>query len=428
MPAEPTAPALDRRLDDLAQAVDRARHSLVDLELDGHRALLERAALDGVSAARWTAAGAATAELWRGLELLDGVLAAAGALRGARPRRGVDRRADLAALLDGPSIEFGRAAVPLAERALLGGGETADWCSPDALLTRMSATFEVARSAVVEIGAAWEALTPRLQAARGRLAGAARLAAEYGQPARADLAAAARRLRELERRISADPLAVATGEFDDLDRTLTAIRGDLDATAALARDHRARLEAARQLLDRLRAVAAQGELARTELLVKIVTAPEPPPTPTPPPPRPTTPVPPPAAHLPVPPAPPPGGPAEPEAALAEVVALVRAGAWGQARAGLERFTAATQARLAEAERALAANRAPIEARNRLRGLLDAYEVKAGRLGLAEDPALAEIFDRARRELYRAPTDLDAVAELVRRCQARLAGRPAKRPA
>ncbi len=72
-----------------------------------------------------------------------------------------------------------------------------------------------------------------------------------------------------------------------------------------------------------------------------------------------------------------------------------------------------------------ANRAPIEARNQLRALLEAYQVKAGRLGAVEDPELARIFAQAHQALYTAPTDLALVAQLVRRYQEILsAARPA----
>ncbi len=65
---------------------------------------------------------------------------------------------------------------------------------------------------------------------------------------------------------------------------------------------------------------------------------------------------------------------------------------------------------------LRANRAPIDARNQLRALLDAYQVKASRLGVVEDPEIGRIFAQAHEALYTAPTDLALVAQLVRRYQ------------
>ena len=69
-----------------------------------------------------------------------------------------------------------------------------------------------------------------------------------------------------------------------------------------------------------------------------------------------------------------------------------------------------------ASTALTANRAPLESRNQLRALLDAYQVKAARLGVVEDSRVAAIYDQAKTELYTAPTDLASAGELVRRYQ------------
>ena len=80
------------------------------------------------------------------------------------------------------------------------------------------------------------------------------------------------------------------------------------------------------------------------------------------------------------------------------------------------LTAEAQALLNEAQRALAANRAPIEARNQFRALLDAYQVKAKRLGRLEDPEVAQLVARARDTLFHAPTDLGLAAQLVRSFQ------------
>ncbi len=90
---------------------------------------------------------------------------------------------------------------------------------------------------------------------------------------------------------------------------------------------------------------------------------------------------------------------------------------------LDRWTADTTALLDAATRALEANRAPIAARNQFRALLEAYQVKAGRLGVVEDPRLAEIFERAHRALYTAPTDLALAAQLVRSYQQALGSPP-----
>jgi hypothetical protein len=102
--------------------------------------------------------------------------------------------------------------------------------------------------------------------------------------------------------------------------------------------------------------------------------------------------------------------------LDQIVALARSGAWRDARRRLDRWMADGRALLDDAQRILLANRAPIDARNQLRSLLEAYQVKAVRLGAVEDPEAERIFAEAHQALYTAPTDLALVAQLVRRYQ------------
>jgi hypothetical protein len=80
-------------------------------------------------------------------------------------------------------------------------------------------------------------------------------------------------------------------------------------------------------------------------------------------------------------------------------------------------------RLDEARRLLRVTRVPIEARNQLRALLDAYQVKAKRLGLVEDAEVADAYTRAQAVLYSAPTDLNSAAQLVRAYQEAVNGSP-----
>jgi hypothetical protein len=88
------------------------------------------------------------------------------------------------------------------------------------------------------------------------------------------------------------------------------------------------------------------------------------------------------------------------------------GSWHAARAALDAFRARVDlvaATLAEAQRRF---RAPLEERAELRGLADAYRVKAGAAGLAEDGALTESYAALRAVLWNAPCDLVAARPLV----------------
>jgi hypothetical protein len=379
----------------LAEAVERIRQNLVELELDPGRELLQGAPLEGRTAAAWSAANAELSELWRQHGQLEALLERAGELRGARRLR-PEQLGTLRDLLEGQSIELSSSAVPMADRALLGTAEVTQRCSPAELLDRMSAAFDRVKTVVGEIGGAWETLVPGLDSARRLLLDTRRLAEELGEPGRADLEQAAQRVGALGAAVTADPLSVAPGDVEALVRELQMIRNELESTAELSRDFTHRFAVAQELVRLLRAAVVESAAARDELMVKI-SAPDAPESPAP------------------------GLGDELDSELAAIVGLAEARAWRDARIALERWTARTTAMLDAARRSADANRAPIEARNQLRALLDAYQAKAKHLGRIEDPELAELFTCAREELYHAPTDLERGGQLVRRYQEALSG-------
>ncbi|HET6864870.1 MAG TPA: hypothetical protein VFH80_03065 [Solirubrobacteraceae bacterium] len=375
---------LDRELAHLREANERVGANLVELEIDSSRQLLEARPLTGESAVRWAAASAALTNLWEWRGLLEQFLARAEELR-----RGSRRTNELRSLIDGPSIELARSQIPLSERDLLSSSEVTVRCTADQLLERMSAAFDDVKTVVAAFGRAWDTLTPRLTAARGLLDKTQALAASSGDSARTDLDEASDRLTRLNGALTSDPLSVAASDVERLIDSLEAIRRDLEATGALRRDLDARLADSRALLSQLRAVVEEVRAAHEELLIKIAA---------------------------------PSAPAAPEPAtdlggeLDQIETLARSGGWREARRRLDQWTAQTRELLDVAQRTLRANRAPIEARNQLRALLEAYQVKAGRLGAVEDSELERIFAQAHQALYTAPTDLAIVAQLVRRYQ------------
>jgi hypothetical protein len=367
----------------LQEASDRVAANLLELEIDSSRQLLDVSTLTGRSADRWSEASNALTDLWRWQGQLKELLERAEKLRG--PWRG----SDLRSLLDGASIELMRTEVPLAERDLFGSSEITVRCTADELLERMSRAFDEAKTVVARFSETWTALTPRVTSAQAALDEARALAAGLGESHRPDLDEAARAVARAATSASADPLSTAPEDLDRLIGSLREIRHDLEATATLRREFDARVAEARALLSTLQTTAGEGRAAHAEALVKISvpTAPEPP------------------------------APRDDLGAeLDEIAALARSGAWRDARRRLDGWTSRTGALLDEAREALRANAAPIEARNQFRALLEAYQVKAQRLGVVEDPELEQIFARAHEALYTAPTDLALVAQLVRRYQ------------
>ena len=107
--------------------------------------------------------------------------------------------------------------------------------------------------------------------------------------------------------------------------------------------------------------------------------------------------------------------------LSQIAGLAERGAWREARQALEDWTTRAHGLLEGARRTLDTNRAPIEQRNQFRALLEAYQVKAKRMGRLEDADMEAIFSRAHNALYTAPTDLALAAQLVRRYQQALSG-------
>jgi hypothetical protein len=382
---------LDTELNRLKQASERIAANLVELEIDSSRQLLETSNLTGRSAARWSEASTALSDLWTWRALLDGLIGRAEKLRGPR------HADELRSLITGPSIELTRGEVPLAERDLLGSPEVTIHCTADELLARMSSAFDLAKSVQAEFQQAWSSLIPPLADARTSLDDARARSTSLGDPDRSDLRDAAAELDRLSAWLD-DPLAAVPDQIARLNASLAAIRRELEATAALRDTLDAQLDNARARLTRLKAIVGESREAHEELLVKIAV---------------------------------PSAPAPPEipdglsGELDQIAEHARSGAWREARRQLDAWLDRTTALLDEADSSLRANRAPIEARNQLRALLEAYQVKAGRLGAIEDPELEQVFTQAHQVLFTAPTDLSVAAQLIRRYQELLnAPRPA----
>jgi hypothetical protein len=384
---------IDRRLADLHQASERISANLVDLEIDSGRQLLEATRLEGQSASRWTAASQALTELWRRHGLLESLLKHADELRRAR------RTDEVAALLGGRSIELASSEVPIERRKLLAGPEETERCSPDELLASMSAAFDEVKTVVSEIGSAWWQLVPAIDEARQRLHAAIELADELHGGPRPDLEAAGQALSHLNATITADPLSVDPAEVNALERRIDQIHSGLEADVTLKRGFEARILETREAIEQLDSLRTEVGAARQELHVKISVS--------------DTPA-------------PPNDDIGRE--LSQIASLAEHGAWSQARAALDALTELIAVRQDEAQRLLRASRVPIEARNQLRALLDAYQVKAKRLGMVEEPEVAGAYGRAQAALYNAPTDLNVAAQLVRAYQELINGSPSPREA
>src|SRR5262245_57536949 len=95
---------LDRTLERLRAATDRAGANLLELDQSPSRALLAAARLEGLSAQRWAEADRALAGLFQSYAGLSAVVEAAVAARGSGAAVPASRRGELEHLLVGPSI------------------------------------------------------------------------------------------------------------------------------------------------------------------------------------------------------------------------------------------------------------------------------------------------------------------------------------
>jgi hypothetical protein len=394
-----TIQEIDSTIRRLRDAAEQISANLLELELDPNRKLLEASELQGESATRWAEASASHAQLWQWYSLLDGLLDRAAGLRGTRTRLTASQLTELSELLEGASIEFSSEHVPLEERELFAGSQARRRCTADDLLARMSVEFDRSKTVVAAIGKAWDTFVPRMSAARAALDESAQLARALGDGEPPELDLARRRLTELAGALSKDPLSVSAEDIERLETSLQAIRQDLDGVEEVRREIDRLLVAAHDLLAELRRAAQEGKTTHEEVLIKITAA---------------------AAPEPL------GLDSALERQLEDVAELSRRAAWREARAALEQWRTRARSLLDQERQITAENRALLETRGELRGLLDAYQAKAKQLGLIEDPELSGMFDQAHEALYTAPTDLGQATELVRSYQQALPESPSAR--
>lgn len=258
--------------------------------------------------------------------------------------------------------------------AALGGRGSLD--APAQRLESALRSAAEAAAIVREAGAAWATLTPRVAAARAAIA-----AAGLEGPRAA--------CERLAAELAADPLSVDPSDVDALEQAVELARRERADLAGLREETAARIAAARALMDAIESAQREGESAHRLVLVKIA--------------NPAVPAP--RRAL-----------SDLAVRLRKIESLVERADWTRARDGLARWTGDATAELERACDVAAANRAPIERRDQLRGMLKAYQGKARSLRRLEDREIGELFRRAEHELYTAPTDLGTAAELITRYQ------------
>ncbi|MFJ7772150.1 hypothetical protein ACIQ1J_28105 [Streptomyces sp. NPDC097107] len=412
----PTGPVMDRDEVDRALARLGAEHEAVEtslLSLQDHagRRLLEGAELTGVTGERWAAAEASITLLWTYFDAYTGALRTAREIRSRRRWSSREDLAELTELLRGEAVTVAGSATATAAAPTLDGGpgRLSERYSLATLVDRMNQLYATSLDMVVAADAVWSALPARIDLLAAELQRTRRLAHSVGvrpgeHPAGDDLERITRTLTKLRERVVSDPLAFwlpaegssapgggrpDTTVYDREARALEDVRREIDAVLTVRQDAERRIVSLRDVLSRADRTLAEARTARGEVLAKIA-----------------------ATEVPV----VSGPPTALQEQLAAAAEYRRHAQWHRLSPLLESLEEKAEDELLRARESLTAVTAPLAVRAELRGRLDAYKAKVARLGHAEDPELAEKYEKARRVLWSAPCDLRVAEQAVLRYQ------------
>jgi len=361
---------------------DSIQANLLDLDGSFGKRMLAGATLTGESKLRWEAAADDLAALWEIFNAYAAVVDKATELI-AGARRLSDRELALVTTwLTGASVELTRQ-KPLGRRGLTETGRSD--LTLAAAVQEMKRAFASVADVVAAAESIWNKTADGLNEIGVQLAAAKEQLGDLeDDEVTGALAAAEDELGQLRDVLNSDPLALWQGGRADTTR-LERLRVRVADLARLRADARQRISAARVAVAAATAAREEADAARNVAAAKIAQDDLPPPPPE-------------AADL--------------DVRLATLGKLEAAGRWARLAAELDTIeaeaAAATQ-RYRDAERTAATL---LDKREELRGLLDAYQAKAVRLGAAEDTELAMRYQQARDLLWTAPCDLAVAAAAV----------------
>jgi hypothetical protein len=351
---------------------------LSEIEESPSYLMLQDAAVTGETARKYGKAAAEARDLWAYLEAARAQLSAARAHYDAKGVKG-SNGAELRRLLEQPWFA---ATIGTDPPRNLSVGQT---------LAEVRRRYEAIRAGVTEVDRLWASVLPRVDAARTTLDRLQGEADDLGvlEP----LIGRARALADdLAERLIDDPASVSAADGANLDVQVAKAAKQMSALRTGHENLDVDFAATEELLASLRVLLARAEAARAEALAKVVD---------------------PQGLVRVPGPQVLDGPDGLANRLDGLFENAATAAWTQKRTLLDSWLASARKLEAQLMRAGDSNRAPIEARNELRGRLQAYSAKIAATGRAEDLELAELVDRARSRLFTAPTDLvEAEAAMV----------------
>ncbi len=386
-PARAAAALAERRAErDLIQA------NLLDLDNSFGKRLLAGAQLTGITKRHWESAAGDLTSIWDVFTAYSGVVQRAAELLDGPRRPSASLLETMTELLAGDSVMLVGLDVPLARRLVTASAQPQERVTLDVAVQRMTELFARVAETVSAAETVWNDVTGRLDEVSNVLNTAMERAADLADESlRAELNGVNAELRGMRDQLSSDPLALwqdgqvaveGAGQLRQraqaaLEQTteLRRLRDDADRRIREVAD----LVVAAQACER--AARQQYELAAQKIL---------------------------ASQLPASPA----ATADLNQRVAELDAIRAAGRLQRLAteiALIENDATAATARWRELD---ASARALLDRRAELRGLLDAYQAKARRLGATANPQLARSFQIARELLWSAPCDLAASADAV----------------
>ena len=357
---------------------DSIQANLLDLDGSFGKRLLAGATLTGTTRQQWESAAGTLAALWNLYEAYSAVIDRAAEALAKRP--GQKELAQITALLTGPSVEVDRGPAPLARRDLADAGR--EQLTLATARARMRGAFTKVTEVVSAAEQAWNDVAGTLDAAARDLSGIDALGDQDLGREGAEVRAELDRLRGL---LNTDPLGDKVNPA-----AANRLRDRAAAVAARSADLARLRDGAQQRIAAVTAAAAAAHAAREDAAAACARA---------------------AAKITAVPAVP-ADRTDLTARIAALDSLLAAGRWTRLSPELdllERELASATTDFRDTERAVAGL---LGRRDELRGLLDAYKAKAGRLGAAEDPGLDARYDQARELLWTAPCDLNAAADAV----------------
>ena len=368
---------------------DSIQANLLDLDGSFGKRMLAGATLTGESKLRWEAAADDLAALWEIFNAYAVVVDKAAELIAGAGRLSDRELALVTTWLTGASVELTRQ-KPLGRRGLTETGRSD--LTLAAAVQEMKRAFASAANVVAAAESVWNETADRLGEIGTQLAAAEEQLGDLSDDETTGaLAAAEDELGQLRDVLNSDPLALWQGGRVDTTR-LERLRAQAAAAtvragslARLRADARQRISAARVAVAAATAAREEADAARNVAAAKIAQDDLPPPPPE-------------AADL--------------DVRLATLGRLEATGRWARLAAELDTIEAEAAAAMRQYRDAERAAATLLDKREELRGLLDAYQAKAVRLGAAEDTELAVRYQQARDLLWTAPCDLAVAAAAV----------------